>query len=604
MLDAALKQRLLEYLADRLSTGEVLITPDQFQKASAEGYELLTGGAADDRATRALSEWLDSVHSQDAAQLQAPGVENWISLSVFAQVRKAGLDITDVQERGTQLVRDFLREPKTKALLGQLGLTPNQVNMSNCLRYVVNRVAGRKDDGQSHAASRLARLAQEKPVIAAAESGASAEVDHEARIEALMEGPVGLPDEAETEARKQEQKASRTQIRQGQMDDLVANLDNYVTLGRISAEDAARLRKVHQVDEAMKAGTVERDKGSKIRNSILSGQVRDRIDRKVKEALDYAVAYVQVFEALGRIETRFDPALRFLVRFGQQVNAEADEAGSEMAVVVSALIDDVDSMRLLIDLMDRKDAEVRMIAARLPPYSYVIKRDQTRLERLAVDEDFVDQLRTKSVEDLTLELHAGDRKVRARPAAAMLSVTALIDRLIKPTPIRKELRLLKVNLIIEEFYHATDDVEQARQRAHDFLRGRMKSLYPDMSPDETAALQQRGDEMIERVEARVVAERAAARAAKGAPAAAAEDPETLTEDDRKHGVQIHRVTVRGSAGRTRQIPFKIMPDPDDATLFVVAQRDPESREMVPMMRGGGKRYVQRGRDGSWELTRG
>ena len=54
------------------------------------------------------------------------------------------------------------------------------------------------------------------------------------------------------------------------------------------------------------------------------------------------------------------------------------------------------------------------------------------------------------------------------PATAMLSLTALINRLIKPMPIRKELRMLKINLVIEEFYNASEDVEQRGSEPRSF----------------------------------------------------------------------------------------------------------------------------------------
>ncbi len=50
----------------------------------------------------------------------------------------------------------------------------------------------------------------------------------------------------------------------------------------------------------------------------------------------------------------------------------------------------------------------------------------------------------------------------------MLSLTALINRLIKPMPIRKELRMLKNNLVIEEFYNASEDVEQRGSEPRSF----------------------------------------------------------------------------------------------------------------------------------------
>jgi hypothetical protein len=185
----------------------------------------------------------------------------------------------------------------------------------------------------------------------------------------------------------------------------------------------------------------------------------------------------------------------------------------------------------------------------------------------------------------------------------MLSLTVLINRLIKPTPIRKELRMLKINLVIEEFYNATEDVEQARQRAQEFLRSCLKSLYPDMSREETAELQRRGEEIVQRVEEKVLAERAARKAAQPKEDAAKggdDDEDKLSDDERKKGVQIVRVAVK-IAGRERQMRYRIMLDPNDEK-FYICRKDPESEEMVPVLRRGASRYVERSRDGSWELV--
>ena len=41
----------------------------------------------------------------------------------------------------------------------------------------------------------------------------------------------------------------------------------------------------------------------------------------------------------------------------------------------------------------------------------------------------------------------------------MLSVNALIGSLIKRTPFRKQIRVLKISLIVEEFFRSTEDAE-------------------------------------------------------------------------------------------------------------------------------------------------
>lgn len=599
---AVTNEQLLGVLADQLSTGDVLLTQQHFVDALARVQEQLTGAVADEARKEQFGRLIQDTNSKDPGILLVPGVENWIARTVLTQVRKAGWGITEVQERGNQTIRDFTRGPQATALLAQLGIDVKQLNQRNCLRSIVNAISGRQDDSHRNARNRLAQL-QASPPPPPAEEGEDHE-HHRRVLSDLLTDPVDDPSEDEVNERQASQKQERTDLRKTQMGELVANVDNYVKLGRITAEDAQKLKKAHRVDEAMRQGKVDKAKGSKIRNSVMAGTARDRIERGVKEALDYAVIYLQVFRSLGRIEERFDPALKFLTRHGVAINADAGDAEvAQLGDIVRALIEDVDTLRLLIDLMDRQDAEVRMIGARLPPYSHIVRRDQGRVERIAATEEFIDELRQLSAEDLAARLHSGDKRERARPAAAMITLTVLLGRLIKPTPVRKEIRLLKVNLIVEEFYRSTDNIDQARSQAQEFLRTRLKSLYPDLTQEESAAMQEQGEKMLAAVEEKIVAERAAKG---GSPAKSTDsgddgdDGDELSAEEKSLGVQIHRIPIR-VAGRLRQVPQKIMPDPDDAEQFVIARRDPDTGELVPARRRGGKRYVVKTREG-WELV--
>ena len=92
-----------------------------------------------------------------------------------------------------------------------------------------------------------------------------------------------------------------------------------------------------------------------------------------------------------------------------------------------------------------------MIAANLPPYSHIMRRDQDRISTMVIEESFVTEMRESEPRAITEKLNDPDRKVQVRAAAEMLCMAGLINRLIKRTPIRKEIRLLKLNLIIEDF---------------------------------------------------------------------------------------------------------------------------------------------------------
>ena len=118
-------------------------------------------------------------------------------------------------------------------------------------------------------------------------------------------------------------------------------------------------------------------------------------------------------------------------------------------------------------------------------------------------------------------------------------------------------------------------------------------------------MQEQGERILAAVEEKIVAERAARGELPGAPGGDDDDDdeaETLGAEEKGMGVQIHRISVR-VAGSFRQIPQKIMPDPEDAERFIIVQKDPESGELVPARRRGAKRYVIKGREG-WELDGG
>jgi len=597
-------QQLLAVVAGQVNTGDVLLSELHFVDALMNVQQQLTGAEASESRRSEFVRLVQEINTQDPSILLVPGVENWIAKSVLAQARKANWGITEILERGNQAVRDFVRGAQATALMAQLGVDVKQLNQRNCLRSIVNAISGKQDSSHRNAEAKLAQVkASTREVPPAARVGDDHE-HHQQVLAGLLADPVAEPSEQEAEERQQAQATELGDLRKTQMGELVANIDNYIKLGRISEEDAEKLRKAHRVDEAMRDGKVDREKGRKIRNSVLAGTARDRIERSVKEALDYAVVYLQVFRSLGQIEERFDPALKFLTRNGPIVNADAgDEEVAQLKEMALALFEDVDTLRLLIDLMDRKDAEVRMIGARLSPYSHIVGRDQGRVERVAVTEGLIDQLRQTDPDEIAAQLHSGDKRERARPAAAMITMTVLLGRLSKPTPIRKEIRFLKVNLIIEEFYRSTDDIDHARAQAQEFLRTRLKSLYPDLSREESEAMQEQGEKMLPAVEQKVVAE----RAAQGVTVKITDmaygdgDGEDLSAEEKSMGVEIHRIPIR-VAGRVRQVPQKIMPDPDDAERHVIAQRDPDTGELVPALRRGGKRYVIKAREG-WALEK-
>ena len=182
----------------------------------------------------------------------------------------------------------------------------------------------------------------------------------------------------------------------------------------------------------------------------------------------------------------------------------------------------------------------------------------------------------------------------------------LINRLVKPTPFRKEIRLLKINMIIEEFYKDTEDLNAARGKAQKFLKSRLRIIYPDITPEEYQEIEEKSAAIIEQVEQRITAERR--EQAKAAKAAA--DPEKefniqesleLSPREIARGAQVGRVSMK-VGGNWRMVPLKIMPDAENAERHVLVQRDPQSQELVPVYRKGARCYVSKNKSGIWDLS--
>ena len=66
----------------------------------------------------------------------------------------------------------------------------------------------------------------------------------------------------------------------------------------------------------------------------------------------------------------------------------------------------------------------------------------------------------------------------------------------------------------------------------------------------------------------------------------------LSEEERAKGAQIGRVELR-VAGQMKRIPYKLIADPDDASLVVIAQRDRDRGDLEPARRRGAKRHVEK-----------
>ena len=603
----------------RLNEGAVLVNNDQFTAAMEAEYCKVTGGELTPEIRQRIRRMVVEVNNKHPDTYLILGVQNGIKKAFSEGVKRLNWDMAQIQAKGSISLRRFSRQESVRELLEEFQLHPDQLELFDCVVDLVREIDGGKPERQPAtgraklytATSQRAIAQAQSPSRAAAQAASPASAAEDAaQREAVANGEVD-PVEVERRNAQQQKQCSQLSAREDQR--VPQNLHSYVERGVLTADEADKVSALRKVDDRLKSGEIDEVEADRIRNSILDGSAREELERKVREAIDHAVIYLQVYQSMQRIGEQYDAALCFLIAHRQLVTAERFSSPA-MLDPLKALMDDAPLLESLIDVMERKDQEIRMISVRLPPYNAIASRGLEKIGNMVIGEEFISELRQLDEEEVSKRLNSTDKAVRVRPAADMRCLISLVDHLTKRTPFRKEVRMLRVNHTLEDFFRNTSDLSQARHQAESFLNRRLRRLFPDMSADESNEIKQRGAEMIDAIEQRILGERKEAVAerrqqaeeqAKGLKPKQKDggEEEELSEEERKRGVQIARVEMR-VGGSMRRIPLKIMPDEEEPGRFVIAQRDPETQEIIPQLKRGQKRSVEKGKDGYWKESKG
>lgn len=612
LLSKELRTEMWLALASRLRDGEPMYSNSQFEEVLLEIYQQVTGQEAPESVCDEIRAMVSSVNRDHPETYLVHGVKNGITKAFEQGVRRQGWDLNKIQSFGARALKKFSQQDTVRDLLEDANLSAHQISVAECLQQVIEQVAPRQDrrpeDKVAQAPTFRPDLAP--PVIEAEPPSAAVQPQIDAGTQAAI--AAGDVDADTARARTEEGEKRQSEIEATEMAKVPERLHRYVTQGIVTEEEADQLRQLSEVDARVKKGEINEDEAHEIRNSILGKGVRDKLERKVREAVADSSRYLQVFESMKKIDPKYHDAIAFLI---QHKNLVAADEGSavDLGPAIRGLMEDVELLDDTIDIMERKDQELRMISVRLHPYSAIMSRGIERIGNMTVEEGFVDDLAQLSLDEMSDRLSSEDQLVRVKPAADMRCLISLVDHVSKRTRFRKELRLLRIAKQLEDFYKNTTDIKEARHQAEGFLNRRLRRLFPDMNADEAADIKQRSTEMMDQIEQRILDERKAVVEAKRAKTEAAtsaradtggdgdEDME-LSEEEVNKGVQIGRVEMR-VAGSTRRIPTKIMPDPDDPERMLIAVRDRDTGVVEPATRRGQKRYVERTREGYWAEAR-
>ena len=182
-----------------------------------------------------------------------------------------------------------------------------------------------------------------------------------------------------------------------------------------------------------------------------------------------------------------------------QVSSEDEDI--DLSRVTEALEDDDELVDNLGTLMERKDHEIRMLAANMPPYRHIHSAGE-KIGKWIIEESFVDDLRAIEREELSNRLNSEDGEIRLKTAAGLKCMVALVSLLMRNTPLHREIRRLRIMVRIRRTYNSAADDRDGRNKVQQFLRRRLMNLYPDLTREEKAAIEASGTAFLDEMAGR------------------------------------------------------------------------------------------------------
>ena len=566
-------------LANRLVHGEVLLTTGDYMRVLEAEYAALTGAPATPDVVDVLRQAIETYNHRHPEACLARGVVNCVTKAFSTGARRPAWDQIKIASAGPPSIVRFARRERVRSFLEGVRVPTERINPRECIHAALAAASPRSTPPTGDTPS---------PVI----------LSDDVRL-ALRSGML---DQDQINGRLATQRRRRAALRDAEVRKVARRVEVLVELGRLSPEDGRTLRELRQLDREVAPEVADH---APTGLELLPPAEQSLLNAKMRGAIEFEVGYLDIFASLQRIATEYDEALVFLA--GREPDGSCEEIAAELAA-------DGKITEHLNMLADRVDDEVRMLAVGLPPYD---NPELSRGARSEPDEavSFVERFREFGLDEISDQLCSADRDERARPVAAMNRLVSVLRQLAKPTPLRLEVRALKVRQKVDDLFRSGGEPKALRQKAQSIFSMRMRRMFPDLAAEEQSAIESRAVEIVGGVEAALAEERRmrriAASESAGSPSetevedpTAAEGPTaadgSLTPEETRQGALIGRVETR-IAGEIRPIPQVIMVDPDHPDHFVVGQRD-ESGRLVPALRNGSRSRVRKARDGSWRVV--
>ena len=493
-LPSKLRLELWKRIDRHLQKGDILITNDQFFRVMEKDFFRLVKVKASPKIRQALYEMIAHVNEQYSDKYMAFGIRNAVKDYLGQMLHRLEEDGPEVVEEARQRLKRMVKEGRSAFFLESIGVEVGPKGVTHSVEKAIEKALEVKTEvvavSPQQAKTKARRKGAELVEVNVSDAALAAEAAAEGAIQ------VPLPDEKESAERTKHMAAREAEIAEEEMSRARGHLDAYKDQDLLDDDDVAALQALYGIDDQLAAGEIDKEEAERQRGKIDS-KVRERVETKLKAAIDYSVNFINAFEGLKRLPNERDGVLKTLIFHKHLVMAEDLE--TDMGPLVGDLESDELALESLSKIMERRDHEARMLSANLPPYRYVMGKG--KIANLVIEEGFVEELRTLEREELSDRLNSGEVETRVKPAADIRCMVALISQIIELTPVHLAIRRLLIRQEITKLYTSMSDGKSGRQKVSHFLSQRMPRLYPNMSDEENAAISEECENIMAEIDA-------------------------------------------------------------------------------------------------------
>lgn len=474
-----------------LARGDVLVTTEHFQRVMEREFRRQLRLPPPPWAREQFRAMIEAVNQEHP--------DKYLSLGIRNALTRHFRDITSAEEgdpeallaESRRRIRDMVEAGRTAFFLEGLGVRVDSEKVPPSLERAILRLAGGERLQAAPTTSRKAKRRAWGSARAPVRVGAGEDGSGDS------ETAVAAPDERERQERARQIEQAEAALAQAEMATAPGRLEALVTRQLLAPEEARTLEQIRDIEARIVADGLDTAAAGHLREQV-GAAIRARIQERLRQAIDPTVRYLSALEGLQRLPAARDDALRLLVRERDLVLAGAAASGpaADYACrrVVEELQADAGLLASLSRVLERRENEVRMIAANLPPYRHVLA--DAAVDSGPLSEAFIGTMRTLKRDQAAEQLNAADSSAWASLAGAIRGLVEVIFRALEPGRFQQVVRTLKVRTTVQDLYRRAADARAGRRLAEHYLARRLPRLYPNLDDSEQAALQRECEQIM------------------------------------------------------------------------------------------------------------